>query len=218
MHISTAFVHGGNSGTPFSPLPQQLPDLGGRNPERLYRSAQNTPRAETTAAAGAAGGRSGPGKHAADAIDDLGYPNTYTFTKALGEHLLVRALHAHNRKQEAAVKVDEEEEGEEVMTEAFGGREGGDGEFLPRGGSGACCSRRCRLSLRIVRPSIVGPSWVFPWPGWTGEQPSTVTGGIDGWMNGWIMCIACVVICYPLTTCRVAVGGVTFCLQTQTSC
>lgn len=81
-------------------------------------------------------------------MEELGYPNTYTFTKALGEHLLVRALTAHNRST-------------------------GKGEWNERGSDSWP-----RLRLRIMRPSIVGPAWVFPWPGWTGEQPSTVTGGI----------------------------------------
>ncbi|CAN0027492.1 unnamed protein product, partial [Hapterophycus canaliculatus] len=143
VHVSTAFVHGRKSGTTSSPLPQELPDLGGRNPERLYRSAQCT---------GPAGGA---GREAVDAMSDLGYPNTYTFTKALGEHLLARALGAHNRR---------------LDREAAERREDASG--------GSSCPPRLprRLMLRIVRPSIVGPSWVFPWPGWTGEQPSTVTG------------------------------------------
>ncbi|CAN0543644.1 unnamed protein product, partial [Ectocarpus sp. 12 AP-2014] len=127
IHVSTAFVHGGKSGTASCPLPQELPDLGGRSPERLYQSAQRAPSASD--AGGGSGGGGGAGKEALDTMADLGYPNTYTFTKALGEHLLVRALSAHNRRLD-----------------------------------------------RVVRPSIVGPAWVFPWPGWTGEQPSTVTG------------------------------------------
>lgn len=104
MHVSTAFVHGRNAGSPASPLPQHLPDLGGRDPAKLYRSAQN--------AASKNGGNpkaGGGGKDAINAIRELGYPNTYTFTKAIGEHLLARAVRAHNRRceeQERRVALD----------------------------------------------------------------------------------------------------------------
>ncbi|CAM9966003.1 unnamed protein product, partial [Sphacelaria rigidula] len=131
VHVSTAFVHGRNSGTPSSPLPQRLPDLGGRDPGKLYRSAQiATSKDEGRQSSGGAGAKGKGGRSdATNALKDLGYPNTYTFTKAIGEHLLARARRC-------------------------GGVRG--------------------LKLRVVRPSIVGPSWVFPWAGWTGEQPSTV--------------------------------------------
>ncbi|CAN0427104.1 unnamed protein product, partial [Discosporangium mesarthrocarpum] len=112
VHVSTAFVHGRHSGAPTAPLPEALPDLEGLDPERIYHSARET---------------HPPG--ALSALAFLGHPNTYTFTKALTEHLLVRAR-----------------------------------------------PRPCLLRLCIMRPSIVSPSWVFPWPGWTGERPSTVTG------------------------------------------
>lgn len=82
-------------------------------------------------------------------MTELDYPNTYTFTKAIGEHLLVQALTAANRST-------------------------GKGERSERGSQSWP-----RLRLRIMRPSIVGPAWVFPWPGWTGDQPSTVTGRIN---------------------------------------
>lgn len=105
-----------------------------------------------------------------NAMSDLGYPNTYAFTKAIGEHLLSRAVRAHNLRVEkrwvssrTAACMDETvggtQEGEEQETDGM------------RQGMGPC-----RLRLSILRPSIVGPSWVFPWTGWTGEQPSTVTG------------------------------------------
>ena len=173
VHVSTAFVHGGNSGTASFPLPQQLPDLGGRNPERLYRSAQNSRvvggGGDNVQSAG------GPGKEAVEAMADLGYPNTYTFTKALGEHLLARALNAHNRKLDmSAAEQDSYGDGR--------GRGAGAEEAGGRGASSSPGPRRLRL--RVVRPSIVGPSWVFPWPGWTGEQPSTVTGAREG-CGGW---------------------------------
>lgn len=187
IHVSTAFVHGGNSGTASCPLPQELPDLGGRSPERLYRSAQRAPSGSDSGGGSIGGG--GAGKEALDAMADLGYPNTYTFTKALGEHLLVRALSAHNRRLDrlaAAAAADAEESDDD----------GAGGRLAAGGGgctSGDSCGSPdpCRLRLRVVRPSIVGPAWVFPWPGWTGEQPSTVTGKTtDGgagiiFVRGW---------------------------------
>lgn len=107
---------------------------------------------------------------------DLGYPNTYTFTKALGEHLLARALSTHNRKLDKSAS-EEDNDGDDRERGARGEEAGG------RGGS--CSPGPRRLRLRVVRPSIVGPSWVFPWPGWTGEQPSTVTGAQEGCCGGW---------------------------------
>ena len=202
MHVSTAFVHGSATGTASCPLPQELADLGGRNPESLYRSARCAPpepasffscgssrgSSRGSATSGGGGGGSVPGNEAANAIADLGYPNTYTFTKALGEHLLVRALGIHNRKVEKAKAKITAMRGEgggdgvadkggvggrdsETRSRASGGGGGGSGGVGVGGGSS-----RCRLRLRVVRPSIVGPSWAFPWPGWTGDQPSTVTG------------------------------------------
>lgn len=179
VHVSTAFVHGGNSGTASSPLPQKLPDLGGRNPERLYRSAQNS---RVVGGGGNVHSAGGPGKEAVEAMADLGYPNTYTFTKALGEHLLARALSAHNRKLDKAAA---EEDGDGDGRERGVGTEEADGRDAP-------CSRGPRrLRLRVVRPSIVGPSWVFPWPGWTGEQPSTVTGARGGCCGGRMGGVRC---------------------------
>ncbi|CAM9189791.1 unnamed protein product, partial [Ectocarpus fasciculatus] len=175
IHVSTAFVHGGNSGTASCPLPQELPDLGGRSPERLYRSAQRAP-SGSDSGGGGTGGSGGAGKEALDAMADLGYPNTYTFTKALGEHLLVKALSAHNRRLDmlaaTAASAEESDDGE------AGGRLATAAAVRGSCTTGDSCGSPgpCRLRLRVVRPSIVGPAWVFPWPGWTGEQPSTVTG------------------------------------------
>lgn len=107
------------------------------------------------------------------AMTELGYPNTYTFTKAIGEHLLVRALRAHNKK--LLVKTPQEGFDENDIVVA---------EKSPAEGRG----RRRRLKLRIMRPSIVGPSWVFPWPGWASEQPSTVTGGGEDFSRVFSCC------------------------------
>lgn len=210
--MSTAFVHGRNSGTPSSPLPQRLPDLGGRDPGKLYRSAQiATSKDEGRQSSGGAGAKGKGGRSdATNALKDLGYPNTYTFTKAIGEHLLARAVCAHNRRcriqwQRHRVRAGNNSgrNNSSDHTASEGGMDDdgvarsasapGDAVTLtgsaPGGGDeegwdeGVDCSdeRRCGgvrgLKLRVVRPSIVGPSWVFPWAGWTGEQPSTVTGG-----------------------------------------
>jgi perosamine synthetase len=72
IYISTAFVHGGKTGSVASPLPQKLFDLQKYDPLDLYESMMNT---ESCASA---------------AMNDLGFPNTYTFTKSICEHLLMR--------------------------------------------------------------------------------------------------------------------------------
>jgi len=61
-------------------------------------------------------------------FENSGFPNTYTFAKAIAEHLVIRACES-------------------------------DG-----------------LDARIVRPSIVGPAWAFPYVGWAGDKPSTIVG------------------------------------------
>ena len=61
-------------------------------------------------------------------LENRGFPNTYTFAKAMAEHLVIRACES-------------------------------DG-----------------LDVRIVRPSIVGPAWAFPYVGWAGDKPSTIVG------------------------------------------
>ncbi|CAN0018134.1 unnamed protein product, partial [Choristocarpus tenellus] len=173
VHVSTAFVHGCNTGTPAEPLPENLPALRGLDPERLYQSAREREAGDATTKAEVQQQqlrrrRSGPGEsEALSAMKSLGHPNTYTFTKALAEHLLVRAVEAYNRRWGR---------GRRVLCgqclsggESGGGGGGDDGE--PTQGLGGVALRLC-----VMRPSIIGPSWMFPWPGWTGERPSTVTG------------------------------------------
>lgn len=184
VHVSTAFVHGRNSGTSAAPLPQHLPDLGGRDPAKLYRSAQNAALQE-----GRNPRAGGGGKDAINAINELGYPNTYTFTKAIGEHLLARAIRAHNRRceeQERRVALDCRDGNtpgfpSDIDTLDGGVGGGHDDQELGRTDGQRRWLGAWRgapyLKLKVVRPSIVGPSWVLPWAGWTGEQPSTVTGG-----------------------------------------
>lgn len=72
VHVSTAFVHGGNSGTRERPLSEKLFDLGPYDAFKIYSSMLNTNFYATTA------------------MNDLGFPNTYTFSKCVCEHLLVR--------------------------------------------------------------------------------------------------------------------------------
>lgn len=180
VHVSTAFVHGSKAGSPSTPLPEELPDLGGRDPELLYNSLRNS------SSARAASGCSRTGKGAAAAMADLGYPNSYTFTKALGEHLLVRALGEHNRRLRTrqvlvstACGMGVGDEEETVREGGLEEKEGcrGDAETMATAETVCMPPREAsQLKLRLIRPSIVGPSWIFPWPGWTGEQPSTVTG------------------------------------------
>ena len=72
VHISTAFVHGGLTGTKKDPLPEQLHSLGGYDAAELYRSMLGT---EYLASA---------------AMNELHFPNTYTFSKCICEHLLTQ--------------------------------------------------------------------------------------------------------------------------------
>jgi len=72
VYISTAFVHGGSTGTEYSPLPEQLHLLHPYDPQALYRSMVESQ------------------SYASAAMHDLGFPNTYTFSKCICEHLLLR--------------------------------------------------------------------------------------------------------------------------------
>lgn len=72
VHISTAFVHGGLTGTASDPLPEQLHSLDGYDAAELYRSMLGTQFV------------------ASSAMKDLRFPNTYTFSKCICEHLLAR--------------------------------------------------------------------------------------------------------------------------------
>jgi len=71
IHISTAFVHGSKFGTPEEPLAERLFSLGQYNAVEVYRSMQGTQ------------------FYAESAMTDLGFPNTYTFSKCICEHLLL---------------------------------------------------------------------------------------------------------------------------------
>lgn len=70
VHLSTAFVHGGLSGSMTNPLPEDLYSLGGYNPTEIYKSMMGTQ------------------FYASKAMNDLRFPNSYTFSKCICEHLL----------------------------------------------------------------------------------------------------------------------------------
>ena len=70
VYISTAFVHGGNTGSKSKPLPQETFSLQPYDPVELYRSML------------------GSQSYASAAMNELGFPNTYTFSKCICEHLL----------------------------------------------------------------------------------------------------------------------------------
>ena len=80
IYISTAFVHGGMTGSVENPLPEQLHTLGGYDAADLYRSMLGTEYRASTA------------------MNELRFPNTYTFSKCVCEHLLSR-----NRNVETVV-------------------------------------------------------------------------------------------------------------------
>ena len=71
IHISTAFVHGSETGTPDDPLSEKLFSLGQYDAMEIYRSMTGTQ------------------FYAESAMEELGFPNTYTFSKCICEHLLL---------------------------------------------------------------------------------------------------------------------------------
>jgi nucleoside-diphosphate-sugar epimerase len=73
VHISTAFVHGGESGTPQNPLDESLFPLGSFGAKEIYKSMCGTQ------------------FYAASAMRSLQFPNTYTFSKCVCEHLLMES-------------------------------------------------------------------------------------------------------------------------------
>jgi len=70
VHISTAFVHGGNTGSKESPLTEELFDFQSFNPNEIYKSMVGTQ------------------FYASKAMSELGFPNSYSFSKSVCEHLL----------------------------------------------------------------------------------------------------------------------------------
>jgi thioester reductase-like protein len=73
VHISTAFVHGGMTGTNALPLTEMLFNLGKFDAEKIYKSMI------------------GNQMYASLAMSTLGFHNTYTFSKCISEHLLLQA-------------------------------------------------------------------------------------------------------------------------------
>lgn len=72
IHLSTAFVHGGCCGSANSPLPEELFPLGPFNPTEIYRSMLGTQ------------------FYASKAMTELKFPNSYTLSKCVCEHLLLQ--------------------------------------------------------------------------------------------------------------------------------
>ena len=70
IFVSTAFVHGNRTGTKSRPLPEALFSLKPYDPVKLYESML------------------GSQSYASAAMNELGFPNTYTFSKCVCEHLL----------------------------------------------------------------------------------------------------------------------------------
>ena len=72
VYLSTAFIHGNYTGSEDRPLPQSLFKFGKYDPLKLYHSMMDTQ------------------SYASAAMHELGFPNTYTFSKSICEHLLMR--------------------------------------------------------------------------------------------------------------------------------
>ena len=109
LFVSTAFVHAVPPPSTEA-LQERLVELRDFDAMELYRDAMSH------------------GGWAQTAMRELGFPNTYTFCKAVAEHLVIRACDSEG------------------------------------------------LDVRIVRPSIVGPAWAYPFIGWAGDKPSTIVG------------------------------------------
>jgi alkyldihydroxyacetonephosphate synthase len=75
IHISTSFVHGNLTGSPGDPLPEKLFCFGSFNPVEIYKSMLSTQ------------------YYATRAMGELGFHNTYAFSKSVCEHLLVTQSH-----------------------------------------------------------------------------------------------------------------------------
>ncbi len=71
IYFSTAFIHGNLTGSSDKPLPEELFNFGRYDPSELYSSMMSTQ------------------SYASKAMCDLGFPNTYTFSKSICEHLLM---------------------------------------------------------------------------------------------------------------------------------
>ena len=71
VHISTAFVHGGLNGSKTAPLQEKLFSLDPFNPQGIYESMLTSQ------------------FYASKAMTELRFPNTYTFSKCVCEHLLL---------------------------------------------------------------------------------------------------------------------------------
>jgi len=72
VYLSTAFVHGGKTGTQTEPLPEEAFSLHPYDPLELYKSMLGTQ------------------SYASVAMNELGFPNTYTFSKCICEQLLLQ--------------------------------------------------------------------------------------------------------------------------------
>jgi glycerone phosphate O-acyltransferase len=70
-YLSTAFIHGNQLGSSEKPLTEDLFDFGKYDPVELYKSMMTTQSC------------------ASKAMNELGFPNTYTFSKSVCEHLLM---------------------------------------------------------------------------------------------------------------------------------
>lgn len=75
IHMSTAFVHGSKSGNPSAPLGEKLFSFESFDPEEVYQSMLN-PASQYLAE---------------KCMMTLGFPNTYTFSKSICEHMLTKS-------------------------------------------------------------------------------------------------------------------------------
>eukprot|EP00934_Nitzschia_sp_Nitz4_P008304 Nitzschia sp. Nitz4//scaffold213_size37731//277//7089//NITZ4_007715-RA/size37731-processed-gene-0.0-mRNA-1//1//CDS//3329542050//8294//frame0 len=79
VHVSTSFVHGGLSGSTTAPLSEQLFPLAPFNAREIYTSMLGTQ------------------YYASKAMTELRFPNSYTFSKCVCEHLLAEGSSSSSR-------------------------------------------------------------------------------------------------------------------------
>jgi alcohol-forming fatty acyl-CoA reductase len=74
VHVSTAFVQGNQTGSACNPLPETLFSLSPYDPLEIYKSMKSTT----------------DDSYAHEVMQHFGFPNTYTFSKCVCEHLLMQ--------------------------------------------------------------------------------------------------------------------------------
>ena len=65
-----------------------------------------------------------------------------------------------------------------------------------------------KIELRVVRPAVVGPSWLLPYQGWNGDKPSTISGVFLLWATRVIRCAPMINRPFPVVPVDVVAAGI----------